>query len=155
MISVIKTNQGKLIKNTPIIFLAGPTSRKGEDIWRNECINLFTLHSHKDINLIVPEPFLGNYKEQVEFEHNYLTNSKVVLFWVPRDFSKEHYALTTNIEFGFFVSPFLEKRPNLVYGRPENSDKNQYLDYCYEKFYNKTPHINLLDLVKEAINILI
>jgi hypothetical protein len=154
MISVIKTNQGKVIDKAPIVFLAGPTSRKGEDIWREECIKLFEKYSYKDVNLIVPEPFLGDYKEQIEFEHGYLSKSEVVLFWVPRDIEKEHYGLTTNVEFGFFTSPFLGKRPKVAYGRPEKSDKNRYLDYCYEKFYGKKPQKELVDLVKEAINML-
>ena len=56
-------------------------------------------------------------------------------------------AFTTNVEFGYWIHS-----GKIIYGRPDNSRKNGYLDWLYEKDTNKKPYNNIEGLLKEAIN---
>jgi hypothetical protein len=115
----------------PSIFLAGPTPRdKGVPSWRPEALKIIS-DGCFDGDVFVPEWSTGeemlDYDDQVEWEDRHLTNCAVILFWVPRDLATMP-AFTTNIEFGRFV-----ERRLCVYGRPDGSPKNRYLDWLYKK----------------------
>lgn len=57
-------------------------------------------------------------------------------------------AFTTNVEFGYWISKNSEK---VIYGRPDESEKNRYLDWLYQTETGKKPINNLTDLLKGAI----
>jgi len=135
------------------VFLAGPTPRdKNIPSWRPKAIELFEKFGFKG-TLFVPEhrinvPF--DYLDQVEWERKYLDECSVILFWVPRKLP-EMPAFTTNVEFGRYISI----APNrCVYGRPDDADKNKYLDWLYTKEQpNERPCNNLEALVKDAVDL--
>ena len=56
-------------------------------------------------------------------------------------------AFTTNVEFGYYIHT-----GKILYGRPDNSKKNKYLDWLYELDTNMKPINNLEELLKESIN---
>lgn len=136
---------------TPSVFLAGPTPRDAETkSWRPDAIDLFSKHPlSKDISIFVPErssmEYRNNYYDQVEWEKRGLTYSSIILFWVPRKLDTMP-AFTTNVEFGFYMA----SRPNdVLYGRPDNSEKNKYLDWMYTSETGRTP-FNTLDGIISA-----
>lgn len=157
----IKFTQDNLIQTTECsVFLAGPTPRS-EDVpsWRPEAIDLFEKHMDNDLTVFVPEPNWEKdmtfaelnlkYAEQIiEWEHQAIAASNVILMWVPRDL-KDMPAFTTNVEFGLYVKEY-----KLYYGRPDSAPKNRYLDYCYEKFIGKKPASTLESLVKDIVKII-
>ena len=55
-------------------------------------------------------------------------------------------AFTTNVEFGYWLHT-----GKIIYGRPDDSVKNKYLDWLYKTDYNKEPFNDLDKLLKEAI----
>lgn len=55
-------------------------------------------------------------------------------------------AFTTNVEFGYWLHT-----RKIIYGRPDNSVKNKYLDWLYKLDYNKEPFNDLDELLKESI----
>jgi hypothetical protein len=75
----------------------------------------------------------------------HLENCSLVVFWVPRKFP-DMPALTTNVEFGSYV-----RSGRMLYGRPNDSEKNRYL--LYTKLTERVPHTNLNDLLKEAVDL--
>ena len=114
------------------IFLAGPTPRtKDVKSWRPEVIDLFEKWGF-DGTIVVPERNFEvkcNYDDQVEWERTGLTESKAILFWVPRELFTMP-AFTTNVEFGYWLAKSPER---CFYGRPDDSCKNRYLDWLYSK----------------------
>jgi len=137
------------------IFLAGPTIRKEQEedwlkeSWRTEALNILEELNFEGV-VYIPEymrrkDFVDNDK-QFEWEWEALHAADVIVFWVPRVFP-ELPALTTNVEFGFYI----DKGKTVVYGRPDNSDRNGYLDRLYKKVLNKNPFSNLKELLKEAV----
>lgn len=131
----------------PSIFLAGPTYRKFDKVvegsfWRKDALEILESLNFDGI-VFVPERKFDkfDYNDQVEWEYKCLEDSDVIVFWVPRD--KEHLrAMTTNVEFGRYVGCL-----TTVYGRPDNSDNNRYLDWLYEKLSGRKPINNLKDLM--------
>jgi len=129
------------------IFLAGPTPRdKDAKSWRPEAWKILFDIEYDGIVIIpeserIPEKF-----NPMEWEHFYLTHCDVIAFWVPREIEKMP-AFTTNIEFGRFCS---DNRS--LYGRPDDSPKNRYLDWMYKKFRNLEPYNTLSGLMKAAVN---
>lgn len=120
----------------PSIFLAGPTPRSADvPSWRPEAISLLESYSFKG-TVFVPEyenisemsSLNFNYDLQIEWEHFCLECATIILMWVPRDLERMP-AFTTNVEYGMYI-----KSGKLLYGRPNDSVKNKYLDYCYNKF---------------------
>jgi len=143
--------------NSKSVFLAGPTPRsKDVSSWRPEAISIFKRHIETPLSLFIPEPNWNtgitfaqlnlNYgSEIIEWEHEALEKSDIILMWVPRDLDTMP-AFTTNLEFGMFV-----KNKNFFYGRPDNAPKTRYLDFCYEKFTGRKPQNTLKDLIIEII----
>ena len=132
---IIRSNN-KLIYQKGI-FLAGPTYRSDKPSWREKAIEIFKKYNYNDY-LFIPEPFTGIYKTQIEWELFYLEQSKLIMFWVPREL-KELPGFTTNVEFGMYF-----KSNKVIYGRPDNADKIRYLDYIYNK-YNDNKIQNTLE----------
>ena len=122
------------------VFLAGPTVRGHQPhltSWRFEAIELF-----KELGftgeLIVPE--FTNKTESDKYRYDLpvwefkgLTLSDVILFWIPR--TVELIGLTTNCEFGYWMA---RNREKMVYGRPDNSYRNNYLDIMWVEDSKRT-----------------
>lgn len=143
------------IKTDKSIFLAGPTPRDNETkSWRNEALDILNSLGW-DGNVYVPESNTGKFgdsfttdkKEIVDWELEHLENATVIVFWVPRELSKMP-AFTTNVEFGYHIKGCGYK---CVYGRPDNSPKNFYLDYLYQRELNREPSVSLKETLMEAI----
>lgn len=138
-----------IIKGKKSIFLAGPTPRDENTIsWRIDvCDRLEKL----GFDGVVYNPEYSSWKpkssyiDQAEWEREALTEATVILFWIPRDL-KDMPAFTTNVEFGYWLHT-----GKIIYGRPDNSVKNKYLDWLYKLDYNKEPFNDLDKLLKEAI----
>ena len=138
-----------IIKGKKSIFLAGPTPRDENTVsWRIDvCDRLEKLGF--DGVVYNPEYFSwkpkSSYIDQAEWEREALTEATVILFWIPRDL-KDMPAFTTNVEFGYWLHT-----GKIIYGRPDNSVKNKYLDWLYKVDYNKEPFNDLDELLKESI----
>lgn len=133
------------------IFLVGPTPRsKTVESWRPYALDILDKLGYRG-QVIVPEWRVVvedfNYDGQVEWEHTGLENCSAIACWVPRDL-KDMPAFTTNVEFGRYV-----RSGRLFYGRPDSAPKNRYLDWLYKKYNNHTVHNNLIDLMKNAIEL--
>lgn len=136
------------------IFVAGPTPRnKDTKSWRPEFIKELELYDDpydKPLdNVIILSPecrndvWLDNYDSQINWEQKHLKSADLLAFWVPREL--EHMpAFTTNIEFGMYI---MDGYKDMVYGRPNESPKNKYLDFSYQKYRNKIPHTNIKEMV--------
>jgi len=131
------------------IFLAGPTPRSRDvKSWRPEALAILEKLGFNG-TVYVPEwdydaPKIS-YMEQVEWEYAHLENCTSIVVWVPRKLDTMP-AFTTNVEFGSYV-----RSGRMVYGRPDNSPKNDYLDWLYNKITGRTPHNDLYKLLYEAI----
>ena len=138
-----------ILKGKKSIFLAGPTPRDENTIsWRIDvCDRLEKL----GFDGVVYNPEYSSWKpkssyiDQAEWEREALTEATVILFWIPRDL-KDMPAFTTNVEFGYWLHT-----GKIIYGRPDNSVKNKYLDWLYKLDYNKEPFNDLDELLKESI----
>ena len=138
-----------ILKGKKSTLLAGPTPRDENTIsWRIDvCDRLEKL----GFDGVVYNPEYSSWKpkssyiDQAEWEREALTEATVILFWIPRDL-KDMPAFTTNVEFGYWLHT-----GKIIYGRPDNSVKNKYLDWLYKLDYNKEPFNDLDKLLKEAI----
>jgi hypothetical protein len=132
------------------IFLAGPTPRTTDvKSWRPKAIQVLEELEYKG-QVIVPERenWEGtDYLEQVEWENIGLNECAAIVFWVPRDLDTMP-AFTTNVEFGRFCQD-----PRTLYGRPEDSPNNRYLDWLYKKFLNRRPSTLLCNLMTDAFDL--
>lgn len=132
------------------IFLVGPTPRRSDvPSWRPEAIELLRAMGF-DGTVLVPEhkkQFYSNYEDQVEWEYAGLLQATVIVAWVPREMDAMP-ALTTNVEFGYWLSRSPER---LLYGRPNWAVHTRYLDWMYKTFVGREPHDNLDDLLKDAV----
>ena len=151
MIKIVYTfDPIKIPNNAPSIFLAGPTPRSIDVAsWRPEAISILE-SSNWGGEVYYPEYRIGTiptdtYGEQIEWEHRGLDSCDAILVWVPREL-KDMPSFTTNVEFGLYL-----KSDRLYYGRPDESPKNGYLDYCYKKFTGRNPCSYLTDLVEQTI----
>ena len=146
---IVNYSDQEIIKGKKSIFLAGPTPRKEEIVsWRKEAIKILKENNFDGI-VYVPEYSSmkprGDYEDQVMWEREGLMNSSVIVFWIPRNLP-DMPAFTTNVEFGYYIHT-----GKILYGRPNESIKNRYLDWLYELDYKKKPYNNLEELLKEAI----
>ena len=129
-------NREKIPPTKYSIFLAGPTSRDDTPSWRPEAVKeIKDKFKGEDVSIILPEHRTGkcevldqpDYRAQIDWEQDSLDECSLVLMWVPRDLDKLP-GFTTNVEFGMLLH-----KDKLLYGRPDNSKKNLYLDYSYLK----------------------
>lgn len=136
------------------LFLAGPTPRSADvQSWRPKTIELLENKFKFDGTVYCPEyreghcdiEGKGKFNDQIDWEHNALDTCDAILMWVPRKLETMP-ALTTNIEFGFYV-----KSGRLFYGRPPESVKNHYLDYCYMKFTGRKFESTLEGLIDRVL----
>lgn len=136
----------------PSVFLAGPTSRNSAPSWRPDAVAIFEQLKFEGA-LFLPErkdaAFKVEYDDQVEWEWTHLHAATVIMFWVPRKLDVWP-AFTTNIEFGRYVSVSPER---CVYGRPDWSAKNRYLDWLYQKLTGRCAKSDLSETVREADSI--
>lgn len=135
--------------NGQSIFLAGGTPRDANTpSWRPEAIRLLRDKGFTG-SVFVPEQTDGqwknNYDDQVEWELKHLELATIIMFWVPRDLDRLP-CFTTNVEFGIYL-----KSGKIVYGRPEYSHKNKYLDHVYLKYTFNTIALTLDELVDMAL----
>lgn len=147
----INYSDQKVIKDEKSIFLAGPTPRSLDiQTWRNEAIKILKELGFDGV-VYVPElehdNRTFNYDNQVWWEREALHNANTIVFWIPRDM-KTLPALTTNVEYGYWISKNPDK---VIYGRPDDSEKNRYLDWLYQTETGKKPINNLFDLLKGAM----
>ena len=146
----INYSNQQVMKGDKSIFLAGPTPRSLEvETWRKEAIKILEELGFDGI-VYVPEREFDdrtfNYDNQVWWEREALHNANTIVFWIPRAIPSMP-AFTTNVEFGYWIAKNSEK---VIYGRPEKSEKNRYLDWLYEVETGKQPINNLTDLLKKA-----
>lgn len=146
---VIYSGEYTDVKTNPTIFLAGCSPRKGQTLnWRKEAIDYLQLQGFKG-TVIVPEPRNGqwnDYLDVVGWETEYLELATKILFWVPRNMENKIYGLSTNVEFGIWLSS-----GKIVYGRPDDADNIRYLDYQYQRHTGKQPHNHLFNLLNEIL----
>lgn len=130
------------------IFLVGPTPRsENAASWRPAAIKALEIHGYNGV-VFVPEMsggWLSNYNSQVEWEKKHLEMADLILAWVPRNL-KTMPAFTTNVEFGKYVAS-----GKLLYGRPANAPKTQYLDWLYADHGCGEPYSSITDLAGEAV----
>jgi hypothetical protein len=141
------------------IFLAGPTHRFGTEQnkhchWRDEAINCCEAYNFEG-TIFSPERSDNfqksfDYDQQINWELENLNKATCILFWIPRDLQILP-AFTTNVEFGLFVN---NQQKFVVYGRPNDSVKNRYLDCLWKKYRTNKIFDNLPILVEYTIEIL-
>lgn len=132
------------------IFLAGPTPRSQDvDSWRPHALEILEKRLNFTGTVMVPEHrhWDRNYDfiSQVEWEWEGLENCDHIVFWVPREL-KTMPAFTTNVEFGSYV-----RSGRAHYGRPDNSPKNDYLDWLYTKVTKRKPYNDLYSLLAGVV----
>ena len=151
---IINYSDQEVITGKKAIFLAGPTPREERvKSWRDEACRILEEKGFDGV-VYVPEYSTGKplidydiQKDdgQVMWERIALSNSSVILFWIPRELP-DMPAFTTNVEFGYWLHS-----GKAIYGRPDNSKKNQYLDWLYKLDTKKKPINNLEELIDETI----
>ena len=135
--------------NIASIFLAGPSPRnENQQSWRPQAIKAL---QKAYFNGVIYIPEMTNkasfdYNNQVEWEYTNLCNCTTIMFWVARKMPS-FLGLTTNIEFGYWLA---QGRHKVIYGRPDDADNIQYLDWIYKKQINDKPIYNDLDTLAKA-----
>ena len=147
----INYSDQKVIKGEDSIFLAGPTPRDADvQTWRSEAIKILEELGFDGV-VYVPELEHDNrtfdYNNQVWWEREALHNANVIVFWVPRNM-KTMPALTTNTEYGYWILKNVDK---VVYGRPDDSERNKNLDWWFEVEAGEKPLNDLTTVLKKAI----
>jgi hypothetical protein len=147
--NLIYSRESVEVNGKPSIFLAGPSPRNVAVLsWRPMAIKMLS-ELKFDGFVVVPEyrdqSETFGYISQVEWENEALEKSTLIMFWVPRDLDSMP-AFTTNVEFGRYVG-----RKPVVYGRPDASPKNAYLDWYYEKSTGNEPLKSLQETVEAAV----
>lgn len=102
--------------------------------------------------IFTPEPRGGkwahDYDTQVEWEKAHLILADIIIAWVPRDLETLP-AFTTNVEFGTWIDS-----GKIVYGRPDGSPKNKYLDWLYADRGHGKPHKTMQSLAEAVVPML-
>lgn len=142
------------------IFLAGPTVRGHQThlqpSWRFEACRILKNLGFTG-SVIIPEfedvtkADKGNEDWIVPWEYKGLSNASCIIFWIPR--TKELIGLNTNFEFGFWLA---WNKYKMIYGRPEGSYRNKYLDIMWKeitKYSGGDIHTTLEGCCKEAMEI--
>lgn len=146
---IINYSDETIIKGKKSIFLAGPTPREKDGIsWRKEACKRLEQYGFDGI-VYVPEYSTWKQKEsyidQAMWERKALKSATIILFWIPRHLP-DMPGFTTNVEFGYFLHT-----GKVLYGRPDDADKVQYLDWLYELDYGTKPINHLSELIKLAV----
>ncbi len=74
-----------------------------------------------------------------------LEEANLIMFWVPRNMETMP-GLTTNVEFGLYL-----KTGKIIYGRPDNSERNNYLDELYKSVYREFPTNTLESTIESSL----
>lgn len=143
----------KVIKGENSIFLAGPTPRDiNVQTWRTEAIRILEELGFDGI-VYVPERNFDDrtfdYDDQYWWEREALHNASAILIWIPRDL-KTMPAFTTNVEYGKWSAINIDK---VIYGRPDGSQKNKYIDQDYYVESGKRFCNDLTEALKEAMKV--
>lgn len=149
---IINYSDKSVLKGKKSIFLAGPTPRSIDvETWRKEAISILNELGFDGI-VYVPELEVDNrtfnYENQVWWEREALYNASTIIFWIPR--STQLPAYTTNVEYGYWIAKNSDK---CLYGRPDDSERNKYLDWLYHTETGRTPINNLEELLKNAVKL--
>lgn len=149
---IINYSDKPVIKGEKSIFLAGPTPRSLDvETWRKEAIRILNDLGFDGI-VYVPELEVDNrtfnYDNQVWWEREALYNANAIVFWIPR--SSQLPAFTTNVEYGYWIA---KNNNKVIYGRPDDSEKNRYLDWLYKTETGNKPINNLEELLKGAVKL--
>jgi len=144
---IVNYSNQEVIKGEKSIFLAGPTPRSSDvETWRKEAIHIL---NDLGFDGIVYVPEFNNEDrtfdliKQVWWEREALFSSSVIVFWIPRSDVLPGY--TTNIEFGYWMA---KDKGKVIYGRPDNSIKNNYLDWLYQTETQKEAIKDLKELLE-------
>lgn len=128
------------------IFLAGPSLRDNDDDitpWRKDVCRILRKNGYNGV-VFIPEPYIGDYEEQIQWENQCLEMSDCILFWIPR--SLDLPGFTTNVEYGEWM-----KSGKAVLGYPMNAEKVRYLEAKAKRFF--IPVSNSLEAtVKNALS---
>lgn len=121
-------------------FLAGPTPRDSKvESWRPNALEYLKEYEG---NIFIPERQSGwdnvDYVEQVDWEMSALSKCNIILFWIPRNMETMP-GLSTNLEFGLFLK---DKDKKIMYGRPDTSENNRYLDKMFSEYRSNMPIYN-------------
>lgn len=149
---IINYSDKPVLKGKKSIFLAGPTPRSLDvETWRKEAIRILDELGFDGI-VYVPELEVDNrtfnYDNQVWWEREALYNASTIIFWIPR--CAQLPAFTTNVEYGYWIAKNSNK---CLYGRPDDSKKNRYLDWLYQTETGNKPINNLEELLKDAVKL--
>lgn len=134
------------------MFLAGPTPRDRETpSWRPRALELLAEAGYDGV-VLVPEEEGGfqpghDYDAQLAWERTALDACDVILFWVPRNMNGMP-GLTTNVEFGLYVSS-----GKVVFGAPPSATSVRYLVNTGHRDGQRdfTAHESLYAAVREAV----
>lgn len=145
---------------TRSIFLEGPSIRSSDQRdWRHRALAILEAIEF-DGHVLIPIPegkFYGgedtaawSYTGQISWECEAREFADCVLCWVPRHIDRTRKdlgapALTTNVEFGEDVHS-----GKLIYGRPDSSEKNRYLD-ARAQALGIVVHTSLEDTIRAAV----
>lgn len=145
---VVSYSDSEPVLSNKSIFLAGPTPRRKDIIsWRKKALKVLNDIGYDGV-VYVPEysdnTVFEDKLKQMQWERFALTNASVIAFWVPREINTMP-GFTTNVEFGYWLSS-----QKCIYGRPNNSDKNSYLDWLYGVECNAKPIDSLEELMVES-----
>ena len=148
---IINYSDQEVIKNKKSIFLAGPTPRdENSKSWRKEACKILEENGFDGV-VYVPEYSTWkpkqDYIDQAQWERDTLSNSSVIVFWIPRSIP-DMPAFTTNVEFGYWLHT-----GRALYGRPDDARKINYLDWLYKTDMHKEPFNNLQDLLINSIEL--
>ncbi len=142
----------EVVKGRKSIFFAGPTPRSKEIIsWRIEALEKIEKLGFDGL-IYIPE-YEGfkrekkDYIDQALWEREALTESTVIMFWIPRTIP-DMMAFTTNVEFGYWIHS-----GKIIYGRPDDATKIKYLDWLYRYDCKKEPINNIDELLEESIKL--
>ena len=146
---------------TKSIFLAGPSPRDKDIVdWRHEALSYLgssSMNYDGTVFIPIPEqrfygtnqnPLTWTYDNQISWECECRHVTDLIVFWVPRHVDGKMPAFTTNVEFGEDLHS-----GKIVYGRPENAEKCDYLDQRMQEI--KLPvFISLENTLDHAVSLL-